>query len=406
LLDNLDQMLHEVGESEKAAAAQKAAEGQADPGSIGGPSSHPVASAPNNTVAATEGPRSSENESDTKADYGSSTPADPASENTAGGSDKPSDSIGTQSMDASEVAGNVQQPKPTKEGPAEGGLGDASPGHPSNATFNEKYSFDQNLANLSGLGNQILLGLATAPKQAADAANASGSTPAPQREESDGKSATDTGNANVEAADDSEYKEAAAAYPEDAEAGYLAAQMLTHQIINGEQIAKEAAAQQEAVVGELRKDAAASAELLCDYVEGHMLGQQHGAKQAMGDYAENEEMSAQDMAEDSEPGVGMEDAAPMIGAEELGAGGGAEEAMMGGGGGDEEAVIEALADALAEAGVSPDALAEAVSEAEGEGEGGMEYAEPEMGGEEAKVASAQQASKAALSGTIRELLNK
>lgn len=405
VLDQLDDLLVKVAAEEKKA--------QDDPGGYSGPSTHPVAREDNSTVDATEGARSSENVSDVKSDYGDTTPSSESSENPQGGSEHPSDSIGTQSQEAAEVAGNVQEPKATKEGPSEGGRGDASPGHPSNLTFNEKYSFEQNAGNVSDLGNRVLAQLTIQGQKAAaeetpnaQAGEGNGATDAPQKESTDGKNADAKAQANTESDD---YEKAAAAHPEDAEAGYMAAQMLADHIINQEKQAENGLTVHDQVIDSLCKSAAEDAHLLCNFVEGWVKGEteKRAMPMPMGeggdykdkdykdkDYKNNDDMAAADMAETAETGEG--DSAPMLpeggdmppelGGEmppELGGemppmlGGGEE--MPGEGGLDDQVLVEALAEALAEAGVSPDELL-AAGAAGGAGVEGLE------GGEGAAVA--------------------
>ncbi len=130
-----------------------------DPGGRSGQSTHPVAHADSGTTPVVMGAHAADNAAEIKKNVGEPNIDSPSNDNPDGGSTKPSDSIGTQSQESDEVKGNVDTGKATKDGPSENGRGDASPGHPSNRTFSEKYSQDDQLSQLNNLGGEILQGL-------------------------------------------------------------------------------------------------------------------------------------------------------------------------------------------------------------------------------------------------------
>jgi len=363
LMGLMDEMLKQAEHEEKQALSN-----------VSGPepTSHPVMGADDGTTPAREGARSSENEADIREDYGEA--GSSGQEDADAVSDKekdPADSIGTQTSNAEEMRGNVQQPKSTKDGPAENGRGDSSPSHPTTQELHnqEKYS----AAGIVDSGNKLLAALAkmTGNEKVASKGGALPEKKAPGAKEDKG------GDGAVKEASEQEKRAAAEKYSEDAEAGYVAAEMLVNQLF-GKQAEQEKAAE---IAENIIKTAHADAELLHEYLLGQESGTEKAAnkrkghkKQAMPPEAAMGAMPPEAAMAAMPPAAmaagGGEGEGEMIPPEELAAG---EE-----GGGEEEA-IDALAEALAEAGVTPEELAATLAEAEGGGE--MPYEEGEGGGE-------------------------
>lgn len=332
------------------------------------PTTHPVMNVDDGTQKAQTGARDAEHKKDVRSALGESGVTGQEDSAAAGDGTVAADSIGTQKMDSSQVKGNVQTPKATKDGPAEKGRGDASPGHPSNATFQEKYSS----AKIVELGNSILADMAALIKNAEESGEKK-EEKAPEKK------------ASPAAHDEDMAKKAAAAkYESDAQEGYIAAQLLAESIMN-----KSAEDEQAAVmINGIAKTAQEDAGLLCDFIDGFKKGASLSTK-------------INQPVKKAEVPMGLPPEAL------AGAGGGAippealagavpPEAMAGagagagaGGGGDEEAAIDALADALAQAGVTPEELAQVIAEQQGAGgeavggEGGAPPMPAAGGGEEA-----------------------
>ena len=100
----MDSYLKQVRGESKQAGLGKAA---TDPSE---PTSHPVMKADDGTQPAREGERSKENDADIKKNLGEAGNAGQRDAG-AGTSTKPTDTIGTQKMDAAETKGNVPNPK-------------------------------------------------------------------------------------------------------------------------------------------------------------------------------------------------------------------------------------------------------------------------------------------------------
>ncbi len=333
------------------------------------PTTHPVMKADDGTAPAREGSRSSENVADVKKDYGGAGNTGQEDANSAS-SEKPSDSIGTQSQASDEVKGNVQDPpKTVPPKPPE------SPDHQSNQTFNEKYSSAD--AALKA-GNAVLAKLASSMTKTAAGAecaseNASGTkTPVTTKTETtpakgDAKTIPPPPKEKTAQLDK---KAAAQKYKEDAEAGFAAAEFLAHSL----GLTKESQAVNAATEAELQKivkAAEADADIFCDYMEGHAEATQKSAGQKKAEGA----MIPPELLAGAGPAAGAD--AGGLPPELMGGGGMPPEGgmggpEMGGAGMDEEAVLDALAQALAEEGVTPEQLAEAVAGAEGGGMGGGE----------------------------------
>lgn len=315
------------------------------------PTSHPVMKVDDGTKPAQTGARSSENTSDVKKALGEGGITGQEDANSAD-QHKPSDDIGTKTQASDEVKGNVATPKATKDAPESS--------HPTNALFNEKYS------SVTEIGKRLVAAISDLTKAAnVTLTQAPVATPAP--------------TTNKEA----ELKTAAAQkYTEDAEAGYLAAELLARSMGFGKEAAAEQA-QVDSCIGNIVKSAEADAELFVDFLAGHMQG-----------VHEAQTKKANHLPEDPAAAGGGElppelAAAMGGGGGEMGGGpppemGGGPPPEMGGGGGEGgDATIEALAQALDEAGVTPEELVAAL-EAEMGGGGGGEMGgggpPPEMGG--------------------------
>lgn len=345
----VDQYLTEI-RTVKAAALKKKATDPSDP------TTQPVMKADDGTVKATTGSRAAENDSDVKKDYGDAGITGQEDANSAS-STHPSDSIGTEKMDADQTKGNVQTPKSTLSKPTKHDGGVESPSHPSNATFSEKYS------KLLTKGTDFLQKIAEMPeafkknmKKKKDEVPAA-PVQAPAKEEPKGD----------------EKKLAAAKYPDEAEAGYVAAALLAQEL--GVEVKKA-----EPDPAELKKEAEANAENLVKYA--HTLADDYC------DFLDGLEKKADEMGAGGPPQMIPPEA---MAGDMAGAGGGGGEMPpppmegapgpegAGGppGGGDDEAIIQQLAQALEEAGITPEQLAEAVAAEEG---GGMSGGDPMGGG--------------------------
>lgn len=180
---SIDRFLQEVAATEK-----RAAEAHTEPGSVGGPTTHPVKDVDDSTEEATEGSRSAENTADVKADQGKpsvdSTPEGVADKKAVDGKSE-SGSInppGTASQDQLQI-GTKKEPtgedpavetssaKAEKEDAAGGRLGNTT--HPARTNNSEldgyKYAempLDQLAKVAADMGNNLLAALANVQKQA------------------------------------------------------------------------------------------------------------------------------------------------------------------------------------------------------------------------------------------------
>lgn len=371
LMDNLLEKIR----AEKRAAQKKATDGS-------GPTSHPVMNADDGTQPAREGSRSAENEFDVEKDYGvlGNTGQEDAN---AASSENQADSIGTQSQAADEVKGNVAQPKPDKDGPAETGAGDASPGHPTNQTFKGE---DAKYGAAINAGNKLLSIMAEAMGKTAaentdtdegaseNAQKKKGEeVPSPESDAGDKEkvptSKDNEKKAEVEKTAEELKKEAAQKYREDAEAGYMAAGLIAQQLGFGKQAAAEEQTAVNARLEGIIKTAQEDAVLLADFLTGVEQGKAKAAheKQAALAKLAQPPMDEEGMDLGGAPEAAMGEGIPAA-------------ALMGGeeeGGEEDAAAVELLAEALAEAGIGPEEMA---ALAEGE-EGGEEM--PTEGGAEA-----------------------
>lgn len=348
-------------------------------------STHPSANVDDKTKPATEGSRSAENEADVKKDV-PNTINDESSKNTGGteGATVNGDQ-GTETMAAdSGLKGTVDTPKKDHSK----SMSDSGPG---DDTFNNNWDKASAAAALTGEANDLLASLtllskqageeeggdpapapaegdaapAAAPADGGEAAPETPPAPAPAEGAAEGSDAEDKSASGEEVA---LFKAAAEEYPEDVEAGYVAAALLAQEL----GLLKGASAEDETAeaVASIQKEAAADAEAYATFLGGFeeilkKSAMPYGADPAAmaalaGEGEAGGELGAEEMAE------GEEEAEE--GAEELAEGG--EEAA----GGD----AEAIAALLAQLGISPEELMAAIS-------GGDEGTAPEMaaGGEAA-----------------------
>lgn len=316
ILALMDTILDSARQEKRAAKMEKKA---TDPSE---PTSHPVMSADDGTQKATEGSRSSENKSDVRKDYGEAGILGQEDGNSVD-EKKPSDSIGTQTMASDEMKGNAKRPGGTKENPS-----DESPEHPSNQTFSEKYS----AAHLAHEGNTILANISGYLNKFASV------QPAVKRA----------------AAAPAHHEKLAAAekYREDAEAGYVSAQLLCESLLS-KRAEDQASAE---LVTNITKTAQEDAAMVADYLRGYDNGVKKASAVRMYKRAEGEE--AMGMIPPEAMAGGMPEGMP-----EGGEGGISPEMLQaaGGQGGEAEAAIEALAQELEAAGVTPDELQAALS---------------------------------------------
>lgn len=351
-------------------------------------STHPSANVDDKTKPATEGSRSSENESDVRKDT-PNTINDESSENSDESGNQGATingDQGTTTMAAdSGLQGNVEKPKKdhsqsmSDSGPGDGG-----------ESFKGDWDKASSAKSLTGEANSILADLTLLVKGAE-----AGQQPAPaaapaagqQKAAADGKKDEDQTQL-VEL-----YKQAAQQFPEDVEAGYTAAALLAQHL----GLVKDASAEEASVqaVELLQKEAEADAVMYADFLKGFAEATKQAMPEGMEDPAA---LAALGNAGEGEAAGGEMGGGGMdIGSLLAGAGGGEEGGMpgaemMGGEGGDEGAIIEAIAQALDEAGVTPEDLAEAVAAEGGGGEMGMEGGEAEGGapeGGEAMAAAAE-----------------
>ena len=333
-LDLCNKFLADV-RAEKQAALKKQATDPSDP------TSHPVMKADDGTQPATTGSRAAENKADVTDMLGAGGVTGQEDGNKANAK-APGPDIGTHQMESDEIGGNVQKPKADKDEPKKHTGGEESAGHPSNKTFAEKYSAANDVT--TRLESQLAaLGIKTAA--ATTQAQTSTASPAPT---------------------DQEKLAAAEKYKEDAEAGYMTAELLAKGLGFESPAEKQAEAVNSEIdqrLGGIVKDAQDKAAVYANYLyefyhslqkkaEGEMPPPEAGGPEAGG-------------------GLGGAGAPPP----EAGGGGGG-----GGGPEDEEQVLQALAEALAQAGVTPEQLAQAVQEAEASEGGGGAGGGPEAGG--------------------------
>ena len=339
-------------------------------------STHPSSNVDDGTRPATEGARSAEN----KADVAKDVPAnveEAGSKNQAGGSKKPTDDMGTQSMGSDEgLKGNVDTPKSTPSMANNEAVG------PNPKT---KFGADQ----LIGEANSILADLAKIvnvdPEKAAAEGNAEKPAEKPAETKPEGESEEKASEEQLVGM----YKEAAEKYPEDEEAGYVAATMLMDYLDNQ----KSANDRYSQVVDTITKKAQADAENYVSFLRGYQdslskAAQDPAALAALAGAAPGADAMPPDMGGAMPPDMGG-GAAPDLAA--LGGEGG----EMGGAGPDDEAVIEALAEALDEAGITPEELAEAVAEAQG-GEAPVEEAAAAAGAEEGAAEGVEEGAEEAV----------
>ncbi|KKN45024.1 hypothetical protein LCGC14_0687360 [marine sediment metagenome] len=391
----MDGFLEKVAEEEKAASNLDLA-GDAK-------SKHPSAQADDKTRPAAEGARSAENEADVRKTT-PNTINDPGTQNPEGGSKKPTDTQGTVSMSSDvSAAGNVDTPKNQHSMAANSATGPGMEGK------NDKAATDD-VASVVKLGNDLLAQIALLTKQSGDedpAAAASGDGGAAEGAAAD-TGAADAGKADggqADAAPDKEatekasqlFKEAAEKYPEDVEAGYVAAAMLAQQLGLISDDGTKTASDDELTqfIATVRKQAAEDAAGYVEFLKGYQVALSKGAQPvdpaalaALGNAGDGEALpGAGEEGGEAPGGAGL---GGLGGLEGLGAEGqdaegqgaeglGGEEQGGEGEVGDEEA-IAAIAEALDEAGVTPEQLAQAVAEAEGGG--GEEGEEAGMAGME------------------------
>lgn len=199
---SIDRFLQEVAVTEK-----RAAEANTEPGSIGGPTSHPVKDVDDSTEDAKEGERSAENTADVKADQGKpsvdSTPENVSAKKAVDGKSE-SGSInppGTASGDQLQI-GTKKEPtgedpavetssaKAEKEDDAGGRLGKTK--HPARTNNSEldgyKYAempLDQLAKVAADMGNNLLAELANLQKQAEAAPATAPAKPTESKEAAD-----------------------------------------------------------------------------------------------------------------------------------------------------------------------------------------------------------------------------
>lgn len=335
------------------------------------PTSHPVMSACDGTQPAHQGAKGTELTSDVKKDYGESGIAGQEDANSAPGNSEKQ--IGEMKPLASDqMGGNVKAPKATKDKPPGTGPGDH--------TFSEKYS------ELATVGNRLLGSLSTLiqtqqkeaampPQLAAALAKKKGGG----KEESDahekGESAAHEAAEEKKGAAEVELQEKLAAadkFPDDAAAGYMAAQSIVEEMNQTQILQKQAAEQFDGIIKAAHDDA----ELFASFVTGVKTGE-----------AQAEEARAQ--VKQAEPGIGPDAGAPSPDGADAGMGaadssgdpgglppelasqlaGGDDAGPGDGGGGGDEAIIEQLAEALDQAGVTPEELAAALAHEQAGGEG-------------------------------------
>jgi hypothetical protein len=328
---------------------------------------HPSANVDDKTKPATEGARSSENEADVKKEV-PDTINDTASENKGGTEGAtPNGDQGTETMASdSGLKGTVDTPKKDHSK----AMSDSGPG---DDTFSGNWDKASAAGSLVADANALLadvamLGGVEVPNTAAPAAPAT----------------------SKEAGDDTVglFKEAASQYPEDVEAGYVAAALLAQRLGLMKEASEDVSTE---AVAAIQKEASSDAENYVDYLTGFAEEMEKAAQPMMGG-ADPSALAALAGAGDAGGEMGAEEmgegAAEMgAGAEEMGAGAeelgdadedeeaAAEEAIQallaaeeGEPGGGEEAGEEDLAEVLQDAGVDIPSLMAALQEGGGEEE--------------------------------------
>ena len=395
-LHTIEHFLSDVEAQHEKMAGDKVADAHTEPGSQGGPTSHPVKDVDDRTEAAQEGERSSENTADVKEDQGAPSVENaptaksamemPAAfkENQKGDDDDDDDdcdekkaSTGTAADDHMQLGTNIQATgdDPQNEtNKAKAGKEDPGTSHPAKTTNDSldghKYAQDEldkmDLGELSKLasdhGNDFLAYIAVASdnqlKQAAESgasSEPSGSPSAPAQPAAPTKSAS---------AEDT-YRELAS------HVGWDLAGLVTG---NFDKQAADTMVEQ--TMFELVKGAADNADRVALYLNSYQdtLNKQAMGPEMMGGGA----APPPPMPEGGEPGG---DPAAMLGA--LGGGappemGGGAPPEMGGAGPEGGAPPMDLASIIEQLGISEEELMEAIAAEEGGGEGGE--APPEMGG--------------------------
>lgn len=400
-MKSIDRFLQEVAATEK-----QAAEAHTEPGSVGGPTEHPVKDVDDSTEEASEGFRSAENESDVKADQG-----EPSVENTPenvsvkkaktkqavdGKSEDGSiNPPGTASEDQLQI-GTKKEPtgqdpavetssaKAEKEDPSSAGDGQVGhSSHPARTNNSEldgyKYAemdLDQLAKVASDLGNSLLAGLSKEANNC-DSGGRSGcrcgkpGCPSCKEEkeaelkgdqykldvDNDGKiegSDLKALRAGEDAGEDQEGDKSASDLA--GQAGWELAGLLS-----GDFDKQAADALVQNTLEEIIKTASDDAEKVAEFLYSYS---EEMSKKAMGEMPQGVDPAAM-MGADPAAMMGGEDGAEMEGMMD----GGEEEAAMGGGGDD----VAQLAAVLESLGVSPEELEAAMA-----AEGGMP---PEAGGE-------------------------
>ena len=377
-MKSIDRFLQEVAATEK-----KAAEANTEPGSVGGPTEHPVKDVDDSTEDAKEGFRSSENESDVKADQGppsvENTPDNVAAKKASAkravdgkSEDGSVNPPGTASEDQLQI-GTKKEPtgqdpsvetssvKAEKEDPA--AAGDGSVGHSSHPARTNNSELDgykyaemdlDKLAKVaSDMGNNLLVKLS----QLQDSAPAKKYVKAAEESCDDDYDDDD---------DDEEMKEAADVA---GQAGWELAGLLS-----GDFDKKAADDLVHHSLEEIIKTASDDAEKVAEFLYSY---QNEMSKKAMGEMPQGVDPAAMMGGEPgADPAMGGEDPAAMMGGE----GGPEMEGMMGGdegaaamgGGGDDVAQLAAILEQL---GISPEELEAAMA-----AQGGMGGGEEEMRG--------------------------
>lgn len=362
VLDMIDNLLEQADHVKQASNLDLASDSK---------STHPSANVDDKTKPATEGARSAENKSDVQKEVPDNV-EEAASKNTPGDSENAADTMGTQSMAADETKGNVATPKKDhSQSMADSGPGD---GKESFKGDWDKASADQLVSGANSLLEQLSTSLGVKSAKEVEIEMKPGKKPKVEVEnESEDEDEDEDEKEGKKASDDvaGMYKAAAEKYPDDEEAGYVAASMLIDFLTDE----KQASEQYSQTVDGIQKQASADAESYVSFLRGY----EESVKEAQPMMAADPSMAAGPEAAMGGAGggdMGGEAALAALAGAAGGAGGeeGGEE------GTDDEAIIEAIAEALDEAGVTPEELAQAVAEAEGEapeaGEG-----EPEAEGE-------------------------
>lgn len=352
------------------------------------PTSHPVMGCDDGTRPMHAGAAGTEFTADIRKAYGESGVT--GQEDAGSAPNNSEKQIGEMKPMASDtMGGNTSTPKKIKDAPEDKGPGDE--------TFSEKYS------EVAGVGNRLLGSLsalmqiqkeaAMPPHLAAALAKKRGTKPAEKPEKGE-----TVAHEEAESKKEAELQEKLAAaeqYPDDAAAGYMAAQSLLQDLQQGEMLQKAAADQFEGIVKTAQDDAV----LYASFVDGLQRGALHA-----NEVQANLQKQAEGIPTEEGPDVGgalPPDAGGDAGgglppelAAQLAAGGGGEDEGAppddGGGdagGGGDEGIIDQLAEALDQAGVTPEELAQALAEHESGG-GGADEGVPKMASAKVKMARA------------------